>query len=81
MTTRYTLTWPDGEKATAEITAANPNDLAPLQLGGQYARLVSLPRVARPTLLGSYVQHLADRDRATVEVDRTGTYADENDVR
>lgn len=79
-TLRLKLTWPDGAEVTAEITAETANDRAPVIYSGARERLVaSLDECAASTLEEIFRQTALEK-RATLSVERSTEWADENNL-
>ena len=80
MTTKFVLTYPNGDVDTVEITTNSANDEAPVRISGNPRRLGILGKTSVPSLVALQLGHLAVSEGAKLEVSRDGQYHDENDV-
>lgn len=79
-TLRFKLRWPDGATASAKVTAAHPNDSAPVTYTGATDRLPGALANCAPTTLHAYLYQVAASTGARLDRLRSGTWRNENDL-
>jgi len=71
----FTITWPDGKRAIAEIEAESPEQNYPVQYAGTFTRLLRPPKQSDVALLAAAMRQSAEQTGGTYSEHYTGQYA------
>jgi hypothetical protein len=70
----FTITWPDGKRAVAEIEAESPEQNYPVDYAGTFTRLLTPPKRSDVALLAAAMRRSADQTGGRYSEHYAGRY-------